>query len=34
MKKTKVLRHRRTWQDQCKNALVTLISVLILVLFV
>lgn len=34
MGKAKALRHHYTWREHCKNALVTLISVLVLVLFV
>lgn len=34
MGRTKKLRHHRTWQEHCKNVLITLISILVLVLFV
>lgn len=34
MGRTKMLRHHRTWQEHCKNVLITLISVLVLMLFV
>ena len=34
MGKTKALRHHYTWQKHCRNVLVTLISVLVLMLFV
>ena len=34
MGKAKALRHHYTWREHCKNALVTLISALVLVLFV